>query len=128
MTAHFHVINIASAHVVGGRRRMESNAALVRPARVVVLNPNSSEHFRRAVVHPYREGDVVFPHWHSQQLAARRVKTKTTRDAIEMRLCFPQRRERRSFGVHSIQRVQCVHVQPQFLTKTVVRIRSSRSR
>jgi hypothetical protein len=45
---------------------MESNAALVRPTRVVVLNANPFEHSRRAVVHPHGKGDVMFPQWQSQ--------------------------------------------------------------
>jgi hypothetical protein len=85
---------------------MKSNAPLVRSARVVVLNANPLEHLCGSVIHPNRNGDVVFAERHSQELAGAAVEAEPIGDAIELRLRLSQGGESVAIGGLSIQRVQ----------------------
>jgi hypothetical protein len=70
---------------------MESNAALERTSRIVVLNADAFEHLRRPVVQANRDHHPVFAHWCPQQIVGSAIETQSVGSAIEPRLRLVER-------------------------------------
>ena len=70
---------------------MIADAALCRPASVVVLDAEAVENLGSAVVHPYRERDVQFTQRPAQQFVGRRVEVHDFGGLIQLLLCDGKR-------------------------------------
>ena len=74
------------AHGVGGLLGVEADAALGRPAQIVVLDAEAAEDLDRPVVHAHRDGEVELAHGPAQQLAHARLEAELIGHAVELRL------------------------------------------